>query len=157
MSMKDPDRNLKAHLSRGNVVIERVDPEIDAGRFRAKAVTGDAFEVSADIFRDGPGLLQAVLRYRGPSARAWSESFMTPVDNDRWSGSFRPNEIGVWSYTIEAWTDQFGTWRRDMFKRVEAEQNVDLELEEGALLLEAHLKSVPVKKRAVLQRAIDTI
>ena len=156
--MKEGDpKNLKAHLSRGNVVIERVDPEIDGGRFRAKAVIGDDFEVTADIFRDGPALLQAVLRHRGPSARSWSETFMTPDENDRWSGSFRPNEIGLWRYTIEAWTDTFGTWRRDMRKRIEAEQNVDLELEEGALMLEAHIKGVPVKKRAILQRAIDTI
>ena len=158
MAMKEGDsKNLKAHLSRGNIVIERVEPEIDAGRYRAKAVTGDVFEVSADILRDGPALLQAVLRYRGPGSKAWSESFMTLDENDRWVGSFRPNEIGLWRYTIEAWTDTFGTWRRDMRKRVEAEQNVDLELEEGALLLETHLKAVPVKSRAILQRAVDTI
>jgi starch synthase (maltosyl-transferring) len=134
-----------------------VEPEIDAGRFPAKAIVGDDFEVSADIIRDGPALLQAVLRYRGPNSRTWSETFMSHVGNDRWSGSFRPNDIGGWSYTIEAWTDHFGTWRRDMFKRVDADQNVDLELEEGALLLEAHLKSVPVQKRAVLQRVIEAI
>ena len=158
MATEEADsKNLKRYLSRGNVVIERVEPEIDGGRFRAKAITGDEFEVSADILRDGPALLQAVLRFRGPGSRGWSESFMSHLGNDRWTGSFRPNEVGVWRYTIEAWTDHFGSWRRDMFKRVEAEQNVDLELEEGALLLEAHLKAVPVKKRAILQGAIETI
>jgi starch synthase (maltosyl-transferring) len=158
MAEKEADpKILKGYLSRSNVVVERVEPEIDSGRFRAKAIEGDDFEVSADIIRDGPALLQAVLRYRGPNSRTWSESFMTHADNDRWVGSFRPNDIGTWRYTIEAWTDHFGTWRRDMFKRVEAGQTLDLELEEGALLLEAHLRTVPVKKRAVVQRAIETI
>ncbi|MQA99946.1 MAG: DUF3416 domain-containing protein [Actinobacteria bacterium] len=158
MAEKEADpKILKGYLSRSNVVVERVEPEIDSGRFPAKAIEGDDFEVSADIIRDGPALLQAVVRYRGPDSRSWSETFMVHVGNDRWVGSFRPDDIGTWRYTIEAWTDHFGTWRRDMFKRIEADQNVDLELEESALLLEAHLKTVPVKKRAVLQRAVEAI
>lgn len=138
-----------------NVAIENVDPEINGGRFRAKAVVGDAVEVTADIFRDGPDLLAAVLRYRGPGDKRWSETAMTLVDNDRWSGSFAPGRIGRWSYTIEAWTDHFATWRRHLIRKVEAGDEVTLELEEGARLLEARLSKMPSSMRAKVAEAIE--
>jgi len=148
---------LKLDTSTGHVIIERVRPEIDGGRFRAKAVAGDLVEVTADIFRDGPDLLQAALRYRGPGDKRWSEVPMTLVDNDRWTGAFSPTHIGRWTYTIEAWTDHFGTWRRKLIKKVEAEQDVDLELEEGARLIEERLGAVPAKERRHLEAAVVTI
>jgi starch synthase (maltosyl-transferring) len=138
-----------------NVAIEKVAPEINGGRFRAKAVVGDAVEVTADIFRDGPDLLAAVLRYRGPGDKRWSDTAMTLVDNDRWSGSFVPSRIGRWSYTIEAWTDHFATWRRHLIKKVEAGDEVALELEEGARLLEARLSKMPSSTRVKVAEKIE--
>jgi starch synthase (maltosyl-transferring) len=148
--------SLKSQLKRGHVIVERVQPQIDCGRYRAKAVIGDRVTVSADIFRDGPAQLQAVIRFRAPDAR-WQETPMTHAGNDRWEGTFSPTDIGAYRYTIEAWTDHFGTWRRDFLKRVAAEQEVALELEEGALLIESRLKAVPASERKVLQAALDAI
>jgi starch synthase (maltosyl-transferring) len=151
------NRRLQAETRKGHVVIERVAPEIDCARYRAKAVVGDEIEVSADILRDGPDMLGAAIRYRGPSDARWSLAPMTHVDNDRWSGTFRPREIGRYRYTIEAWTDHFGTWRRDLRRRVDAGQEVDLQLREGALLLERHLVLVPRRARPTLERAIEAL
>jgi starch synthase (maltosyl-transferring) len=148
---------VKKYLKRGHVVIERIWPAIDGGRYRAKTVAGDVFNVWADIYRDGTDMLQAVVRYRGPNDRRWSETPMSMVDVDRWSGSFVPTDVGRYRYFIEAWTDRFGTWRRDLLKRVGAGQDVDLELEEGALLIENRLGAVKGAKRAALQTAIDAI
>ncbi|MGI8774049.1 MAG: maltotransferase domain-containing protein [Actinomycetota bacterium] len=148
---------MKPDTKKSHVVIEHVEPEIDGGRFRAKAIVGDLVSVSADIFRDGPYLLQAVIRYRGPGDKRWSEAPLTPTVNDRWEGSFSPSQVGRWRYTIEAWTDGFGTWRRDLIKRVEASQNVDLELEEGARMIEARLKAIPAKERRAVTAAIETL
>ncbi|MGH2746829.1 MAG: maltotransferase domain-containing protein, partial [Actinomycetota bacterium] len=148
---------MRAEVRRGHVVIERVSPEIDCGRYRPKAIVGDTVEVSADIFRDGPDLLQAVLRYRGPADRRWAEIPMFHVDNDRWSGAFSPTSVGRWQYTIEAWTDRFGTWRRDLIKRVNAGQNVALELEEGALLIEESLGKAPARSRRTAEAALEAM
>jgi starch synthase (maltosyl-transferring) len=145
---------LKQHLARGHVVIERIWPRIDCGLYRAKAVVGDEVEVTADIFRDGPTLLQAALRYRGPADRRWQETSMTMVDNDRWSGSFTPTTIGTYRYAIEAWPDHFGTWRRDLVKRIDAGQAAVTEIEEGAMLLEERLPRVPAMQRKVLMDAL---
>ncbi|MBA2726392.1 MAG: DUF3416 domain-containing protein, partial [Actinobacteria bacterium] len=146
---------MKLDTKQGHVVIERVSPSIDDGRFRIKAIVGDVIEVTADIFRDGPDVLQAVIRYRGPGDKKWLESPMTPVENDRWSGSFSPDKIGLYSYTIQAWTDGFATWRRGFIKKVEAGQDVALELEEGARIIEARLSLIPSKERAVATSAIE--
>jgi len=148
---------LKPDLSRGHVHIERVQPLIDCGRYRVKAIVGDEVQVSANIFRDGTDVLRAVIRFRGPTDRRWSEAPMTFVDNDRWAGTFRPADIGVFRYAIEAWTDHFTTWRRDVIKRVDARQNVALELEEGAVLIENRIQAVPARRRRVLDRAVTAI
>ena len=42
-----------------------------------------------------------------------------------------PPEPGRYVYAIEAWTDVFGTWRRDFLAKREAGIDVSLELEEG--------------------------
>jgi starch synthase (maltosyl-transferring) len=148
---------VKKYLKRGHVVIERIWPALDGGRYRAKAVVGDAVQVSADIYRDGPDLLQAVVRYRGPNDRRWSEAPMRPIGNDRWAGSFVPADMGVYRYAIEAWTDRFGTWRRHLVAKVDAAQDVEVELEEGATLVENRLGAVRGKERALLSSAVDKL
>jgi starch synthase (maltosyl-transferring) len=148
---------VKAFIKQGHIVIEGVTPQIEGGRHRAKTIVGEPFEVEADIFRDGTAILRAVVRYRGPSDTKWLEAPLSPAVNDRWTGSFVPTELGIYRYTIEAWTDHFATWRRDLIKRVEAGQNVDLELEEGARLLEARAKPVPAKLRPRINKAVEAI
>ncbi len=82
---------------------------------------------------------------------------MAHVDNDRWAGHFHADRLGRWRYTVEAWTDWFGTWRRDLIKKLEADQVVDLDLQEGALLIADTLSAVPHEARAVLERALEQI
>jgi starch synthase (maltosyl-transferring) len=148
---------LKQDLQRGHVIIENVAPQIDCGEARAKAVVGDLFEVTADIFRDGPALLKAVIRYRGPGDTKWLEAPMAHDVNDAWTGAFRPDRIGRWRYAIEAWTDHFGTWRRDFIKRIEANQDVDVEIEEGVRLILERVKAAGAKDGKILKAAVDAV
>jgi len=145
---------MKSFLRRGHVVVENIEPQVDCGRYRAKTITGDDVEVGADIYRDGPAVLAAAIRYRRAGDKKWLETRMTHLANDRWTGSFRPDRIGAWEFVIEAWTDRFATWRRDLIKRVEAAQDVDLELEEGARMLEDHLRAFPSAERPAVKEAI---
>jgi starch synthase (maltosyl-transferring) len=139
--------------SGGHIVIEAIRPELNGGRYRAKAVSGDVVDVTADIFRDGTAVLAAVIRYEDPAGQT-SESPMAHFDNDRWKGSFEVRSEGRWRYTIEAWTDHFSTWRRDLMKKVQADGATRLDLQEGARLIERRLESVPTESRAVLERAV---
>jgi len=50
--------------SKGRVIIEGVEPEIDDGRFPIKRSVGESVAVEADIFTDGHDVLSAILLYR---------------------------------------------------------------------------------------------
>jgi starch synthase (maltosyl-transferring) len=123
-------------------VIQFPHPAVDGGRYPAKRCVGDVVDVGADVFRDGHELIRAVIRYRGPGDEDWQEVGMRRIDAHlggvRWAGQFTVDRAGSWQYTIEAWTDVFGTWRDELQRKVNAHQH-DLsgELSEGRVLLEA--------------------
>ena len=121
---------------RSRVIIEGVQPEIDGGRFAAKRVVGDRVVVEADIFADGHDVLSAALRYRGPSEQAWREAPLSPLANDRWRGEFTVTEAGNYRFTIEAWIDRFKSWRQSLAKKVDARQDIAVDLLSGAELVE---------------------
>jgi len=118
------------------VVIENVQPEIEAGRFAIKRVIGEHVEVTADIHADGHDILFAVLQHRSPSQRDWREVAMQPLVNDSWKAEFRVSEQGRYFYTVSAWVDPFKSWRRDLRKKFEAGQDVGLDLLVGVSLIE---------------------
>jgi len=131
---------------RRRVVVERVAPEIDAGRFPIKRTIGEEVVVTADLFADGHDQIAGVLRYRaivnpggGRDAEVgpWQESRLRPLDNDRWIASFVVDALGRYEYTVEAWIDRFATWLKGLTAKAEAGQDVSSELLEGAELLQA--------------------
>jgi starch synthase (maltosyl-transferring) len=124
---------------RRRVSIERVAPEIDCGRFPVKRTAGEPIVVESDIFADGHNVLAGVLRYRAtsPEQDAWHETPMRHIGNDRWQGAFVPDQAGDYEYTIEAWIDEFGTWREGLVKWLEARQVTQTELLDGAALVRA--------------------
>ena len=75
---------------RRRVIIERVSPEIDGGRFPIKRVPGEPVEVEADIFADGHDVISALLLYRSATELTWTELEMAPLPNDRWRATFDP-------------------------------------------------------------------
>ena len=137
---------------RCRVVIEKVKPEIDGGRFAAKRVVGDLVVVEADIFADGHDALSAALRYRGPSEQVWHEVPFTPLGNDRWRGEFKVTEVGNYRFTIEAWIDRFKSWRHSIAKKVEARQDIAVDLLTGAELVELGARRAAGAARKQLER-----
>ena len=123
--------------TRRSIVIEAVEPEVDCGEEPAKRVVGDALRVTADIFAEGHGLLDAALLLRREGASRWSETKMQLIANDRWSGTVRLRHTARHRYTIEAWRDAIGSWRDGITAKLEAGQAVVTELAEGRQLLEA--------------------
>src|SRR5437867_3564764 len=127
------DREARPTASRGamarhgtkRVVIEGVQPEIDAGRFPVKRAVGEEVVVEADVFADGHDQLAASLLHAREGEPGWTEVPMVPLVNDRWRGAFTVAELGRYRFTIRGWVDAFGTWRRDLAKRIDAEQDVD--------------------------------
>ncbi len=122
---------------RHRVVIESVAPEIDGGRFPAKRSLGERVVVEADVFADGHDALTCVVRWRHQSSANWSDAPMAALGNDRWRGEFMVTELGRYLFTVQGWVDSFETWSRQFAKRVEAGQDVTLELEVAARMIEA--------------------
>lgn len=98
-------------------------------------MAGEIVDVWADIFRDGHDVLAAALIWRREGEANWHRETMTLMGNDRWHGRFVPPEPGQYLFAIEAWTDQFGTWRKEFMLKQTAGQNVALEAREGYDLL----------------------
>jgi starch synthase (maltosyl-transferring) len=120
---------------RQRVVIDRVRPEIDGGRFAIKRTVGEKVTVEADVLTDGHDALGCLLLYRDTRASGWSEAAMEALGNDRFRAQLTVTSVGRWLYTVTAWVDHFKTWRRDLRKRVDARQDVALDLLAGAALI----------------------
>ncbi len=122
---------------RRRVIIEGVSPEVDGGRFPAKRTVGDAVRVEADIFTDGHDAIAAVVRFRQEKSSAWTEHPFGALVNDRWVSEFPVTALGRYLFTIHAWVDHWETWRRDLLKRIQAEQDTPLDYRIGAEHIEA--------------------
>lgn len=141
---------------RRRVIIEGVTPEIEDGRYPAKRVTGETVVVGADIFPDGADCVTAMLCFRPESTRSWRRTPMQQLVNDRWEGEFTVGEPGSWEFTIEAWVDHFQTWRKGLTKKIEAGQEVSLELRMGAEMVEK-ASSRASKKDAVRLKELMSV
>jgi len=137
--MSGTPRSISAGSDRSppRVVIERVTPEVDAGRFPVKRVAGELVAVSASVFAEGHDCRCAVLRHRREGDEQWQEVAMRALPNDRFEGTFEVGGPGWYEYTIEAWTDPFGSWRAVLAKKIDAGMEVSTELIEGAALVDA--------------------
>ena len=139
----------------GDIAIEDVYPELDCGRYPVKREVGDRLEVWADIFKEGHDVISAVLKHREEGAETWSETPMYLFGNDRWTASFDLTKNTRYEYSIEAWHDEFATWRRDVGKKVEAGQDVSLELMEGLGIVESAQERSGDKRLTGVVKAFD--
>jgi starch synthase (maltosyl-transferring) len=123
----------------GRVVIEHVRPTVDCGELPAKAAVGQPLRVSADVFADGHDMLGAWVRHGRPGTRQRFEEPMTAVGNDAWQALFTPPKQGAWEFEIVGLVDDYGTWLRDLRVRIAAGQDVAVEFEVGARMVEQRL------------------
>jgi starch synthase (maltosyl-transferring) len=137
-----------------SVVIENLQPLIDGGRYPIKRIGGEDLVVEADIFKDGHDVVAAILKWRVLGKRAWRETPMNFVDNDRWRGVCTLYDEDIHEYTVEAWTDTFRSWRAEFTKKFEAGiSDLRSEALEGAALVEAAAKRA--RDRADRKRLLE--
>ncbi len=134
-------------------IIEAIRPQVDGGRFPAKAAVGDVVTVEADAFLDGHDLLACEVRHRHVSEHRWATVAMDPIGNDRWRGAFAVSELGRHRFAVHAWVDRFGTWRRDLKARLDAGQDASADLLVGADLFRRAAR----RARGEEKRALTTV
>ena len=128
-----PDTALQG---RRRVVVDRVEPQVDGGRFAIKRTVGEPVTVTTDVFADGHDVLAGVVKHRRRGTQPWNEVPLTPLGNDAWTATFTVTELGRWEYTVEAWIDAFASWVDALAKKADAGQDVSSELLEGAELVQ---------------------
>ena len=136
------------------LAIEAATPCVDGGRFPSRRIVGSLVEVEADIIADGHDKLAAMLQWREPGREpgedAWHETPMRPLVNDRWTGGFPLQQLGVHHYRIQAWRDAYATFADELTKKHAAGVRIALELREGAALVaKAAERAVPAHKAAL--------
>lgn len=132
--IKEKHNHLMDYAASSPITIEHVSPQIDAGRYAVKREVGDTMDVTCSIFKDGHDLIKAVILCRLADSNEWWETPMTEVNHGlaQWYGQLWFGTNARYIYTIEAWVDEYGTWLDGTTKKLEAGQDISLELVEGA-------------------------
>lgn len=132
--IKEKHNHLMDYAASSPITIEHVSPQIDAGRYAVKREVGDTMDVVCSIFKDGHDLIKAVILCRLADSDEWWETPMIEVNHGlaQWYGQLWFGTNARYIYTIEAWVDEYGTWLDGTTKKLEAGQDISLELVEGA-------------------------
>ncbi|MCF1600580.1 DUF3416 domain-containing protein, partial [Streptomyces muensis] len=137
-----------------------VRPVVQHGRRPAKAVTGESFEVSATVFREGHDAVAANVVLTDPDGRPgpWTPMRELAPGTDRWGATVTAGEPGHWTYRVEAWGDPVTTWRHHARIKIPAGMDTELVLEEGARLYERAAADVPESAgRSVVLTAVEAL
>jgi len=152
---------------RGRVIVDAIEPALDGGAYAAKRILRERITISADLISDGHDVVAGELLLRRPAPRgeerpAGAEPFdrsigLEPLGNDRFAANFVADAIGRWHYAIRAWVDHFASFRRGLARKVDAGQEVAVDLLVGAELVAAAASRASGDERAALQSAASAI
>jgi starch synthase (maltosyl-transferring) len=158
MVSEPPDRQtgLVSTLSLviGRIPITGVQPVVAGGRWPAKAVTGEAFEVSATIFGIGHETIGAGVVLTGPDRRRRPLVPMreTGEFSDRYATEVTVTSEGLWRFAVEAWRDPIAQWLHDAAIKVPLGQDTELTLADGAQLFDLAATKIRIPRLADVQR-----
>ncbi|HPD19298.1 MAG TPA: DUF3416 domain-containing protein, partial [Candidatus Goldiibacteriota bacterium] len=139
------------------VVIEKVFPEIDNGRFPIKRVIGEKINIKAHIISDGHDEKACFFYYKHENDVNWQKKEMKLLYNDEWLSEFVVEKQGCYFYTVKAWIDHFKTWQMDLKKRIENNQDVTIDLLIGIELIEKTISAAEVNDAKKLNEYMDKI
>jgi len=132
------------------LAIEAPEPAVDGGLFPVKRTVGELVIVEVDVIGDGHDMLAAALQWRGPAEpgateavaadEGWQETRMRLLGNDRWTANFPLLSCGLHQYRIEAWRDQYASYRHELGAKSAAGVPISLELIEGEQMLQAAVR-----------------
>ena len=155
----------RARPDRRRLFIESVRPQVDCGALPAKATVDLPLPVSATLVADSHDALVGYVRHGPPVAagmnaaglpRGWHETELTADGNDRYSAWITPGRAGAYEFAIVAMPDDYGSWLHDLRIRVDVGQDVSLNVEEGARMVEGRCgRARPGDQRALAALASE--
>jgi starch synthase (maltosyl-transferring) len=126
----------------GRLGIDDVTPTVSGGRHPSKAVVGEVVPITATVWREGHDAVAAnVVWRRVASGGAAHHVRMSPIGtaSDRFAATVVPDEPGLWTFRVDAWSDPWATRRHAVTVKMSAGQGADElanDLEVGARLLQ---------------------
>src|SRR3954452_1668232 len=146
----------------GPIPITDPSPVVSCGRWPARAVVGEVITVSATVFREGHDAVGTNVAVTRPDGSAGPYTPMRSIGEgtDRYSAEISIDQEGDWSFAIEAWSDPVETWRHAIEVKAAAGQGLDevaVDLEDGAQVLERALPGLPPTVQPALVHAIATL
>ncbi|WP_424978071.1 alpha-1,4-glucan--maltose-1-phosphate maltosyltransferase [Labedella gwakjiensis] len=120
----------------GRLPILGVKPEVEAGRWPAKAFAGEVVSFGATAFREGHDLIGVRALLTSPTG-ARSTVILDPgaPGTDTWVGSARLDDEGTWTFRILSFADEFATWHHNAEIKIDAGIDVELMYTIGEQLL----------------------
>jgi starch synthase (maltosyl-transferring) len=140
----------------GRIPIRHLSPQQPEDLWPAKAFAGEIVPFSATIVKEGHDLLGADLLLTDPEGVQTKHRMTETGDGtDRWRVDVLLDTLGDWSYSIQAWSDEWATWLHNAQLKVPAGVDVPLMLTIGTELLARAAKASPDNR--VLKDAAKTI
>src|SRR3954468_6200006 len=124
------------NTNRQLVIITNVCPQIKDGAYAAKTAVGEELIISADIFTHGHEALSAAVFIKHASEKKWQEFPLSFIKNDRWEFKFSSGQTGIYQFKLQAWLNPFVSWQKGFVKKFKAGQDVAVELQAGAAIIE---------------------
>jgi starch synthase (maltosyl-transferring) len=109
----------------GRLGLNSIHPVIAYGELPSRAVIGEPVTIEANVFREGHDAVAASVLWRSPKGVEAGFNRMRPLGGgtDRWRTEVVADEIGTWTYLVEAWSDPLATWYHAVEVKADAGQS----------------------------------
>lgn len=121
----------------GRIPIVNVKPRIDGGEWPPVSFVTDVVPFEATVFREGHDLIGVDVLVTDPAGDTRRIRMVKgPTGTDTWLADAQMHTQGVHTFMIEAWGDDYATWRHNADIKVPQGLDVEVMLAEGAEILE---------------------
>jgi starch synthase (maltosyl-transferring) len=134
----------------GRIPILELSPQVDDGLWPAAAFSGEVVPFQATAFREGHDLIGVDLLLLDPAGEQ-TEHRMRPINpgTDRWEVLVQLETEGLWRYRVQAYADEFATWKHNAEVKVPAGIDVELMFTIGHDIL---ARAAADKRRSTAER-----
>jgi len=143
---------MQAIDGRKRVVIHHVQPEVYGGVYPAKAISGQPIPISADAFCDGHDALYVWVSIRYNGAKQALDYPLQFLNNDRWRYVYTPEKTGKYQFQVWGIVDHWKTWSLGLSKKIDAGQDISVDLSVGTTLIDAAIARAGKKDRTQLEQ-----
>ncbi|MEY3561720.1 MAG: hypothetical protein RL068_872 [Actinomycetota bacterium] len=143
----------------GRIPVTKTWPEVDGGKFAAKAFDGEVITFGATAFREGHDLISVELLLTNPAGHTTRYPMREGAPGlDQWLKEVKLESVGTWSYQVSAWDDEYHTWLHNAEVKLQAGVDQELMMLEGKRLLEKLAAGAATKdKKSLLAFAQDLV